>query len=149
MVLPGHVAAHVREDRRWWSRAGGVVSQQHARESAPLGTDIKWGAWRQAVGISRGGATNKVHALADVEDRPVALALTPENMSDITMAIPLQCEMHRPKRLVADKAYDAVDLRRWLKKRRIKALIASRTTRTFAFPLDRKAYKRRNIIECM
>jgi transposase len=63
------------------------------------------------------------------------------------MAIPLLEELPRPKRLIADKAYDAMTLRRWLKRRRIKAVIPSLATRTFPFPLDRKAYKRRNVIE--
>jgi transposase len=39
--------------------------------------------------------------------------------------------------------------RRWLKKRKIRAVIPSLATRTFPFPLDRKAYKRRNVIERM
>ena len=65
------------------------------------------------------------------------------------MAIPLLEGLSRPKRLIADKAYDAMSLRRWLKRRRIKAVIPSLATRTFPFPLDRKAYKRCNVIERM
>jgi transposase len=38
---------------------------------------------------------------------------------------------------------------RWLKRRRIRAVIPSLATRTFPFPLDRKAYRRRNMIERM
>jgi transposase len=33
------------------------------------------------------------------------------------MAIPLLEGLSRPKRLIADKAYDAISLRRWLKRR--------------------------------
>ena len=58
------------------------------------------------------------------------------------MAIPLLEGLPKPKRLIADKAYDAVILRRWLKKRKIRAVIPSLATRTFPFPLDRKAYQR-------
>ena len=65
------------------------------------------------------------------------------------MAIPLLEGLSCPKRLIADKAYDAMSLRRWLKRRRIRAVIPSLATRTFPFPLDRKAYKRRNVIERM
>lgn len=65
------------------------------------------------------------------------------------MAVPLLKGLSRPKRLIADKAYDAMSLRRWLKRRRIKAVIPSLATRTFPFPLDRRAYKRRNVIERM
>ena len=63
------------------------------------------------------------------------------------MAIPLLEGLPKPKRLIADKAYDAMILRRWLKKRKIRAVIPSLATRTFPFPLDRKAYQRRNVIE--
>jgi transposase len=52
-----------------------------------------------------------------------------------------------PKRLIADKAYDAESSRRWLKARRIKAVIPSTATRTKPYPLDRGPYRRRNRIE--
>jgi transposase len=85
--------------------------------------------------------------LADDRGRPVAFSLTPGNVSDITMAIPL-LEIARPtKRLLADKAYDADSLRGWLGKARIKAVIPSSRSRKKPYPLDRSAYKRRNVIE--
>jgi transposase len=68
-------------------------------------------------------------------------------MADIHRAIPLLEGLPRPKRLLADKASDAISLRRWLKRRKIKAVIPSLATRPVPFPLDRKAYKRRNVIE--
>ncbi len=67
----------------------------------------------------------------------------------MTMANPLLEGLPRPKRLIAAKAYDAMDLRCWLKKQRIKADIPSRATRTFPFPLDRKASKRGKVIARM
>ena len=69
------------------------------------------------------------------------------HVPDIHMAIPLLEGLPRQKRLIADKAYDAMSLRRWLKRRRIRAVIPSLATRTFPFPLDRRAYRRRNLIE--
>jgi transposase len=63
------------------------------------------------------------------------------------MALPLLQVVARPRRLIADKAYDAESLRRWLKDRRIKAVIPSTATRTVPYPLDHRAYKRRNVIE--
>ena len=61
------------------------------------------------------------------------------------MAVPLLGAVAKPKRLLADKAYDADSLRRWLKQRKIRAAIPRRTP----YPLDRAAYKRRNVIERM
>ncbi len=79
--------------------------------------------------------------------RPVAFSLTPGNVGDITMAVPLLNAVEQPKRLIADKAYDVDSLRNWLKARRIKAVIPSTATRTVPYPLDRVAYRRRNLIE--
>lgn len=63
------------------------------------------------------------------------------------MAIPLLEGIAKPRRLIADKAYDADKLRSWLKKKQIKAVIPSTASRTKPDPLDRAAYRRRNVIE--
>jgi transposase len=68
-------------------------------------------------------------------------------VADITMALPLLEAVAPSRRLIADKAYDADSLRRWLKARRIQAVIPSTATRTRPYPLDRAAYRRRNLIE--
>ena len=85
--------------------------------------------------------------MADARGRPVAFGLTPGNVADISMAAPLLSLLPAPKRLVADKAYDADSLRRWLKARRVKAVIPSTATRTVPYPLDRAVYRHRNRIE--
>lgn len=51
------------------------------------------------------------------------------------------------RRLIADKAYDADSLRRWLAERRIKAVIPSTASRRTPYPLNRHIYRRRNVIE--
>ncbi len=63
------------------------------------------------------------------------------------MAVPLLSAVTAPRRLIADKAYDAESLRNWLKVRRIRAVIPSTASRTVPYPLDRRAYRRRNLIE--
>ena len=87
--------------------------------------------------------------MADDRGRPVAFALTPGNVADITMAVPLLTAVDKPKRLLADKAYDADSFRCWLKRRKIKAVIPSTATRPTPYPLDQKTYRRRNVIERM
>ena len=79
--------------------------------------------------------------------RPVAFALTPGNVADISMAIPLLAAATVPRRLLADKAYDADSLRPWPKQRRVKVVIPSTATRTTPYPLDHRAYRRRNVVE--
>lgn len=63
------------------------------------------------------------------------------------MAIPLLEIACPAKRLLADKAYDADSLRQWLAKAKIKAVIPSSMARKTPYPLDRCAYRRRNVIE--
>jgi hypothetical protein len=67
--------------------------------------------------------------------------LTPGNVPDIHVAIPLLKGLPRPKQLIAAKACDAMTLRRWLKRPRVNVVIPSLTTRIFPFPLDGKGYK--------
>ena len=149
LVATPHLATCLREDGGSRSRAGRALHRQHPRQGASFGSGLKRGAWTQAIGTSRGGRTSKIHCLADDHGRPVAFALTPGNVADITMAIPLLKTMTPPKRLLADKAYDADSLRNWLKRARIKAVIPSSAARRTPYPLDRKAYRRRNVIERM
>jgi transposase len=61
--------------------------------------------------------------------------------------VPLLETVAPPTRLIADKAYDVDRLRTWLKARRIKAVIPSTASRTVPYPLDRVAYRHRNLIE--
>ena len=144
--------------RRVWQRASSrrwrppphsrrAFHRQQPRQSASLGERLKKGEFEEAIGRSRGGRTSKIHALADDRGRPVAFALTPGNVADVVMAIPLLGAVAKPKRVLTDKAYDADSLRRWLKQRKIRAAIPSTASRRTPYPLDRAAYKRRNVIE--
>ena len=63
------------------------------------------------------------------------------------MAVPLLEKVAAPRRLIADKAYDADSLRGWLWARRVKAVIPSNASRHRPYPLDRRAYRRRNVVE--
>lgn len=65
------------------------------------------------------------------------------------MAQPMLEAMTPTHRLIADKAYDADRLRGWLAERGIEAVIPGRASRDAVYPLNRTAYRRRNIIERM
>lgn len=54
-----------------------------------------------------------------------------------------------PKRLLANKAYDSERFRTWLARRKVKAVIPSTASRRTPYPLDRRAYRRRNVVERM
>jgi len=136
LVPAPRLAAHLREDGGHRPGSRRTFRRQQPRQSASLGKWLKKGEFEEAIGRSRGG-------------RPVAFALTPGNVADVIMAIPLLDAVAKPKRILADKAYDADSLRRWLKQRKIKAAIPSTASRRTPYPLDGTAYKRRNVIERM
>jgi len=129
LVPAPHLAAHFRENGGRRSSSGRAFHRQQPCQGAPLGGGFKKGEFAEAIGRSRGGRTSKIHALADDRGRPVAFALTPGNVADITMAAPLLGAVARPKRLLADKAYDADSLRKWLKQRKVKAVVPSTASR--------------------
>jgi len=85
--------------------------------------------------------------VADTYGRPVAFTLTPGNIADIAIARPLLGTLEPSRRLLADKAYDADSLRTWLKQRGTTPVVPSTAARKRPYPLDRNAYKRRNLIE--
>jgi len=85
--------------------------------------------------------------LADDRGRPVAFALTPGNVADITMALPLLGAVVPPNRLIADKAYDAQSFSNSLKNYWVIATIPSAAIRTVPYKHSRIAYRRRNRIK--
>jgi hypothetical protein len=95
----------------------------------------------------RKGRRSKIHALVGDRGRPIAFALTPGNVADIVIGYSASWRRRKPKRLLANKAYDADSLRRWLKYRKIRAAIPSTASRRTPYPLDRAAYRRRNVIQ--
>jgi transposase len=54
-----------------------------------------------------------------------------------------------PKRLIADRAYDARKFRDWLSERGCEPVIPSIPIRKVPYPYDANAYKQRNLIERM
>src|SRR5207247_9542017 len=83
----------------------------HAREGAPLGSRWKRGEQKQAVGRSRGGRNTKIHALADVKGRLIAILLTGGEAHDCPVAERLVRRVKPSKRMLGDKAYDSAELR--------------------------------------
>lgn len=87
--------------------------------------------------------------MANAQGKPVAFVLTPGNVADISVAAQLLEGIAPPRRLLADKAYDADHLRRPLEAQGTEVVIPSNATRRKPYPLDRRAYRRRNVIERM
>jgi hypothetical protein len=115
-------------------------------------------AHRSAAGSKRGSSPQRL-AVRAAEERAKSM-LWPMIAADRsllrwpretspTSPWPLPCfgAVAGPKRLLADKAYDADSLRKWLKQRKVKAVVPSTASRWTPYPLDSDTYKRRNLIE--
>ena len=141
--MGGRVPCLVRSVRR----------DRHGRHRLDIGDGpplCRWrkrGAFAHAIGRSRGGRTTKVHALTDDLGRPRALCLTPGQTHDLIGASALLSAAPIPRRLLADRAYDAGKLRDWLAERGCEPVIPPNPTRKHPHPYDRDAYRLRNLIE--
>src|SRR5262245_11803039 len=82
-----------------------------------LGRGWKRGEQKQAVGRSRGGRNTKIHALADVKGRLIAILLTTGEAHDCPVAERLVRRVKPSKRMLGDKAYDSAELRQDLHER--------------------------------
>ena len=65
----------------------------------------------QALGISRGGRTTKVHALSDGLGRPLAFLLTPDQAADCRAAEILLRNLPPDALVMADRAYNTDAIR--------------------------------------
>jgi transposase len=117
-------------------------------QGAPVRTWRQRGAKAQAIGISRGGQTTKVHIVTDVIGRPAVIHLTAGNASDVKVASELVAAVPgRVRRLIADRGYDADALRRELRSGGTRPIIPGRRTRKRPIRHDTTRYKDRWRIE--
>jgi transposase len=75
------------------------------------------------------------------------LILTPGNTADCVMAQDCVSLIPGIKELLADKGYDTDAFRAFLKKEGIKPVIPGKSNRKKRIRHDKKAYKKRNVIE--
>jgi transposase len=105
------------------------------------------GAKAQGIGPSRGGQTTKLHAITDVIGRPLALQLTPVNVSYVRAAELLVDKMRDAGHLIADKGYDSNAFRKVLRAAGTKPVIPGRSNRKRKIDYDRTRYRDRHLIE--
>jgi len=116
-------------------------------ESAPLRSGWKRGEEKQAIGRSRGGRNTKIHALADVKGRLIAILLTTGAAHDRPVAERLIRRVKPSQRMLGDKAYDSAELREDLHERGTKPVIPNRCNRKQPFSFSKRIYKLRWRIE--
>ena len=111
-----------------------------------------------ALGRSRGGFGTKLHLIVDGHGLPLAASISPgqahesKHLEPVLEAVRLPRPgrgrpRSRPKALAGDKGYSYPRVRRYLRRRRIKAVIPTRKDQRRSRHFDKSAYRRRNVVE--
>jgi transposase len=156
----GHGNTVQRRFRRWtelgiWQRIfdalrpdgiGATVSVDATICKAHRAASGARGGAAQALGVSRGGITTKIHAAVDGDGRVLRVVPTGGNAADCTTFFDATCGL-RPAAVLADRGYDSNKIRDWLAENGIEAVIPSKKTRTVQIPHEREKYKLRHVVE--
>ena len=113
---------------------------------ADLPAALGRGGSDQALGVSRGGLTTKIHAAVDDDGRILRLVPTGGNVADCSTFFDATYGL-RPSVVLADRGYDSNNIRAWLEERKIVAVIPSKKNRTVHIPHDAELYKKRHVVE--
>jgi transposase len=111
-----------------------------------------------ALGRSRGGFGTKLHLIVDGRGIPLAASISPgqahesKHLGPTLEAVRIfrpgrgrpRC---RPKALAGDKGYSYPGVRRYLRRRGIRAVIPTRKDQRRSPHFDKPSYRRRNIVE--
>jgi transposase len=110
-----------------------------------------------ALGRSRGGFGTKIHLVTDGNGLPLAAAVSPGQRHESVYAEPVLGAVRirrpngrvrtRPRAVAGDKGYSYDRIRRYLRRRKIKAVIPTRKDQRRRPGFDQEAYRRRNVVE--
>jgi transposase len=110
-----------------------------------------------ALGRSRGGFGTKIHLVTDGNGLPLAAAVSAGQRHECLYAEPVLQAAHirrgngrvrtRPKAVAGDKGFSYARVRRYLRRRRIKAVIPTRKDQRRRPGFDQETYRRRNVVE--
>ena len=117
------------------------------RARPPAGRDGKKGGIDRCLGRSRDGLTTKLHALVDRQGQPIILKLTAGQASDIASAKDLIGHLAPGSMLLADKGYDANELRTAVTDRKAWANIPPKVNRKDPICFSKQRCKARNLVE--
>ena len=121
----------------------------HPREGASLGFGRKRGPQAQALGVSRGGRTTKIHALSDGRGRPLAFLLTGGQAADCKAAEGLIDLLPSDILVIADRGYDTDPVRRRIQDKGSVPNIPPKVNRRWKPCFSPFLYRTRNAIERM
>jgi transposase len=108
------------------------------------------------LGRSRGGFGTKIHLVTDGNGLPLAAAVSAGQRHECLYAEPVLEAVRiprggrarlRPKAVAGDKGYSYAGVRRYLRRRKVKAVIPTRKDQRRRPCFDKDAYRRRNVVE--
>jgi transposase len=110
-----------------------------------------------ALGRSRGGFGTKIHLVTDSHGLPLAAEVSAGQRHESIYAEPVLEAVrlrgrngrlrNRPRAVAGDKGYSYARVRRYLRRRKIKAVIPTRKDQRRRPGFDKEAYRRRNVVE--
>jgi transposase len=110
-----------------------------------------------ALGRSRGGFGTKIHLATDGQGLPLAAEVSAGQRHESLYAEPVLEAVRirrrngrvrtRPQAVAGDKGYSYARVRRYLRRRKIRAVIPTRTDQRRRPGFDKDAYRRRNVVE--
>jgi transposase len=124
-----------------------LSDRQHDRESPSCGQRRKRGEKNQAIGVSRGGRSTKIHAIVDGKGRPLNFIVTGGQVHDSQVVDEVLNTPRPPLAVSADKAYDSEKVRQQIKDEGALPVIPSRSNVTKKAHCPKRIYRRRHKIE--
>lgn len=113
-----------------------------------------------ALGRSRGGFGTKLHLVVDGNGIPLSAVVSPGQSHESKLLEPVLEAVRlsrpgrrggrprtRPRRLAGDKGYSYRGIRRYLRRRGIRAVIPTRKDQRANPRFDKRTYRRRNVVE--
>lgn len=101
----------------------------------------------EAIGCSRGGMSTKIHAVVDAKGLPLHVAITGGQQHDSLAAHTLLVDLPSGGMVLADKAYDATEIRTFVSSRGGWANIPPRRNRRDPICFSAHLYRDRNHVE--
>lgn len=135
--------------RRLWCVDTTVIRASRAAGGARR-TDAGGEPSDHALGRSRGGFGTKLSLVCDEEGTPLAVAMGPGQEHDIRRfrdVMTRALRLGRPLALTADKAYSVTWVRDWLRRRRVRPIVPTRSDQRPVGHFARVAYRKRNVVE--
>ena len=101
----------------------------------------------QAIGVSRGGKTTKIHALVTENFQLIGLLLTGGQIHDSECAIELLSKVNlNSKTILGDKAFCSARIREFIREQGGTVCIPDKTNSRTLHEFDRELYKARNVV---